>query len=130
MIYLYFDGACKPNPGKMGIGYVLMDEGGNVLEKGKKRLGLGTNNVAEYLALLEGLKSAMKYGDRVTIRGDSKLVIEQLRGNYKVKTPHLRELFEQVLELLRNFQEVRVEWVDEGENEMAHDLANSCLSEV
>ncbi|PLV59831.1 ribonuclease HI family protein [Thermotoga sp. KOL6] len=125
MVFLYFDGSSKPNPGKMRIGFVILDENGNVLKRCSKTLAYGTNNMAEYLALLEGLEEVLRFGEKeVVVRGDSRLVIKQLKNEYKVKSENLKPIYEKVKNILKKFERVHLEWVSEKENKLAHDLAN------
>ena len=78
---LFFDGACRGNPGPMAIGVVLM-ENGKKLGELSKRLGIGTNNIAEWSALIEGLKLAIAHGCKeLEVRGDSQLVINRFRAS-------------------------------------------------
>ncbi len=119
---LYFDGSARPNPGDMKIGFVLKVNGDVV--RVSKEMGEGTNNVAEYLALLEGLKKALEMGiDEIDIYGDSTLVIEQIRGNFRVRNPRLKELHSEVVRLLGEFKKWRIEWIPEDENREAHELS-------
>ena len=94
------DGAARGNPGPAGIGVQITDEDGNVLAEIAEWIGETTNNVAEYTAALEGLRKAADLGARrVHLRSDSKLLIEQLAGRYKVKASHLRPLHAEVMGL-------------------------------
>ena len=95
------DGAARGNPGPAGIGVQITDEAGNVLAEIAEWIGETTNNVAEYTAALEGLRKAADLGARrVHLRSDSKLLIEQLAGRYKVKASHLRPLHAEVVGLM------------------------------
>ena len=119
---IFFDGSARPNPGKMRIGVVIeTDE--KVLEISRD-VGEGTNNVAEYLALIEGLREALKMGvDEVEVYGDSTLIVEQVNGNYRVRDERLKGLHDEALRLLSSFRRWRVEWIPERENERAHALS-------
>lgn len=90
---LRFDGSAKPNPGRGGAGYVLSDHDGRVVETGCVRIGSArcTNNMAEYVGLIQGLKSARRQGIRGTLRvqGDSQLVVNQLKGIFEVRSAKL-----------------------------------------
>ncbi len=120
---IHFDGSARPNPGEMGIGAVVECCGKKV--EISKKMGFGTNNIAEYLALIEALKVAKKMGARgVEIYGDSSIVIEQLRGRWKSRNEKLRELKREALEILSGFEWWKAEWIPESENERAHELAN------
>ncbi len=123
---VWFDGASKGNPGRIG--------GGAVVEIAGKRevvrvdLGRGTNNEAEYGGLIAGLKRARDRGaTQVTVRGDSQLAIRQLEGRYQVKAPNLRPLFDEAKALLGAFSQVRLEWVRREENSAADRAANEAI---
>ncbi len=121
---IFFDGSAHPNPGEMGIGATVKCCG-KVMEISKK-VGYGTNNIAEYLALIEALKLARKMGAKsVNIYGDSSIVIEQINGRWKVRNEKLKDLKKEVMELLGKFKRWRAEWIPESKNERAHKLANS-----
>jgi ribonuclease HI len=119
------DGAARGNPGPAGIGVQITDEGGNVLAEIAEWIGETTNNVAEYSAALEGLRKAADLGARrVHLRSDSKLLIEQLAGRYKVKASHLRPLHAEVLGIMSGFERVRLQHVPREQNREADRLAN------
>jgi len=124
---LYFDGACRGNPGPMAIGIVLLENGKKVKEV-SKRLGKGTNNIAEWSALIEGLKLAKTYGCRVLeVRGDSQLIIRQITGRYMVKSENLIPLFNEAKKLCCNFEKIGFKWVKREENTDTDALSNSAL---
>ncbi len=119
------DGASRGNPGPAGIGVVVATPGGDVLATIAEGLGETTNNVAEYTAAREGLRRAAQLGARrVHLRSDSQLLIEQLSGRYKVKAPHLLELFAHVKTEMARFEAVRLEHVPREQNREADRLAN------
>jgi ribonuclease HI len=119
------DGASRGNPGPAGIGAQITDEDGNVLAEIAEWIGETTNNVAEYTAVLEGLRKASELGARrVHLRSDSKLLIEQLAGRYRVKASHLRPLHAEVTALLSGFEHVRLQHVPRERNTEADRLAN------
>lgn len=119
------DGAARGNPGPAGIGVQIADEHGEVVAEIAEWIGETTNNVAEYTAALEGLRRAAALGARrVHLRSDSQLLIQQLRGTYRVKAAHLRPLYEEVVGLLSGFDRVRLEHVPREENREADRLAN------
>lgn len=127
--HLYFDGAARGNPGPAGIGWVIVTADGIVAE-GSDRIGRSTNNQAEYDALIAVLKAARDYGFRdVQIRGDSELVIKQVRGEYDTNDPDLRERRVTVRELLESFDEWSIQHVPRETNERADSLANQALDE-
>ena len=126
-VHLYFDGACRGNPGPAAVGWVLVSEDGIVAEAGE-RIGRATNNRAEYEALIEGLEAAAEYGfDEVEIRGDAELIVKQVRGEYDANDPDLRERRVRVRELLRSFESWSIEHVPREINSRADDLANDAL---
>lgn len=119
------DGASKGNPGPAGIGVVIMDADGHILEEISKPLGITTNNVAEYKALLLALTEAQKRGaGRVTVQTDSQLLARQIEGRYKISAPHLRELYEQARRLIAQFQSFEITHTLREGNTRADALAN------
>ena len=124
MIFVYTDGACRGNPGPMAIGASIQDDTGKELATVSNLIGDGTNNIAEYRAVIAGLEKAKSLGAReIELRIDSKLVVEQLNGRYKVKNERLKLLHAQALELLSQFK-VTVVHVPREENQRADELAN------
>jgi ribonuclease HI len=122
---LWSDGGARGNPGPAGAGFVLKSATGEVLAAEGHFLGHTTNNVAEYRALLLGLRSAVDLGvKRLEVRADSELLIKQLKGEYRVKNAGLRPLYEEALVLLRRFEEVRLKHVRREHNTEADRLAN------
>jgi ribonuclease HI len=122
---LHVDGASFSNPGPSGAGIVLTVDG-EVVEERAVDLGWGTNNEAEYRALLEGLRTAAERGLRdVTVVSDSQLLVRQVTGEYKVKEPRLRTLKQQVDARLLDFDDVRFEHTLRGGNEAADALAKA-----
>ena len=119
------DGAARGNPGPAGIGVQITDGDGVVLAEIAEGLGRTTNNVAEYTAAIEGLKKAAELGaTQVLLRSDSQLLIHQLTGVYRVKTPHLVPLHSEVVRLARGFASIRFEHVRRERNTEADRLAN------
>jgi len=124
MIFVYTDGACRGNPGPMAIGASIQDDTGKELATVSNLIGDGTNNIAEYRAVIAGLEKAKSLGAReIELRIDSKLVVEQLNGRYKVKNERLKALHAQAIELLSNFQST-VMHVPREQNQRADELAN------
>lgn len=120
------DGAARGNPGPAGIGVQITAGDGAVVAELAEGLGETTNNVAEYTAAIRGLQRAAELGaSRVLLRSDSKLLIEQLAGRYRVKAAHLRDLHRAVLDLAVGFQELRFEHVPRERNREADRLANA-----
>lgn len=124
---LFFDGACRGNPGPMGIGVVLLENGKKVKEI-SKRIGKGTNNIAEWSALIEGLKMALAHGCReLEVRGDSQLIIRQVTGQYRVKSENLIPLYNEARRLSGNFEKIRFKWVNRDDNAFTDALSNRAL---
>ena len=124
------DGGARGNPGPAGIGVVLEAPGGEVVAELAKGIGHATNNVAEYQALLEGLALAAQRGARsVDVFSDSLLMVEQMKGRYKVKHPGLKPLFDRARELVRTFDKVTFHAVRRELNKAADALANQAMDE-
>ena len=129
-ITLQFDGGSRGNPGPAGVGVVLRAADGTPLVTLGRFIGRATNNVAEYKALIAALKQAKALGARrVTVRADSKLVIEQMRGAWKVKNPDLQELWAEARGLARGFERVTWQHVPRERNRAADALANRAMDE-
>jgi ribonuclease HI len=129
---LHCDGASRGNPGLAAVGYVLTDaEGRELFARGEVLGDRITNNVAEYTALLRGVDLAARCGvRRLRVRMDSELVVRQVRGEYKVRHPGLRPLFERVCALRAGLQRFRIEHVPRAENARADALANAALDDL
>lgn len=111
----------------MAIGVVLMENGKKVKEV-SKRIGMGTNNIAEWRALIEGLKLAKAHGCKaLEVRGDSQLIIKQISGQYKVKSDNLIPLFNEAMKLCGGFDGLRFKWVKREENLYTDALSNKAL---
>jgi ribonuclease HI len=127
-ITVNFDGGSRGNPGPAGVGVVLAAEDGITLVTKGKYIGNATNNTAEYMGLILGLREAAQLGARkIVVRGDSELVIKQMRGEYRVKNPALKQLFDQARELLEKFQSVKFEHNLRHHNSLADRLANLAM---
>lgn len=128
VLTLQFDGGSRGNPGPAGIGVVLLAQDGTPLVTLGRFIGRATNNVAEYTALLVGLQEAKKLGARkIIIRGDSELIIKQMRGEYRVKHPDMKVLCAQAQMLLKEFDEAKIEHNLRGKNVLADRLANLAM---
>jgi probable phosphoglycerate mutase len=124
------DGAARGNPGPAAIGVVVRSSDGRVLSEVARGLGIATNNVAEYEAAIEGLRQAERLGAAtVHLRSDSRLLIEQRSGRFRVKNPTLIRLHGEARELARRFRRVRLEHVPREENRDADRLANQGVDE-
>jgi len=122
---LFSDGASRGNPGPAGAGWVILDDQGRELAAKGMFLGHCTNNVAEYRALLAGLREASSLGcRRLEVRLDSELIVRQLQGRYQVKHPKLKPLFAEAKVLLANFATWNAEHVPREQNRRADALAN------
>ncbi len=122
---LWTDGAARGNPGPAGIGAILKNESGEVLYTGSEFLGHTTNNVAEYKAVLLGLEGALAQGvSRIEVRADSELLIKQLKGEYRVKSPGLKPLYDEARKLLGRFASVKLTHIRRELNGEADRLAN------
>jgi ribonuclease HI len=119
------DGAARGNPGPAGIGAAVLTAEGEVLAEIAEGIGETTNNVAEYTAALEGLRRAADLGaDEVELRSDSRLLVEQLSGRYRVKSSHLRPLHAAVLAEARRIGRAEFRHVPRAQNTHADRLAN------
>jgi len=122
------DGASRGNPGRAGAGAVIKDPDGTIIRKLKKRLGVTTNNVAEYEALIMGLDAALGMGiSNVSVHADSELMVKQINGTYKVKSPALAPLYEKAKGLVGRFSKFRISHVYREQNATADALANEAL---
>ncbi|HPP66670.1 MAG TPA: ribonuclease HI family protein [bacterium] len=126
-ITLHFDGTSKPNPGKSACAFILLDENGDKISSQTQYLGEGTNNIAEYFGLILGLIAALKYRpDRILIYADSNLIIQQLKGTYRVKDTQLQKLYLIATEILKLFPAVDINYLQHEKNP-AHSLAKSSI---
>ncbi len=124
-VVVHTDGASRGNPGDAGIGWLILDESGKPVREGGRYIGVTTNNVAEYNALIEGLKMALEEGaDEILVRSDSELMVRQVSGDYRVKNEGLLPLFVQARRLLLRFKRWRIEYVPREQNRRADALAN------
>ena len=124
------DGASRGNPGPAGIGVVITDAGGAVVAEIAEGLGVETNNVAEYTAAIRGLERARDLGAaNVLLRSDSRLLVEQLAGRFKVRNANLRRLHARASSLAAGFEGVRFEHVPRERNAHADRLANRGVDE-
>ncbi len=122
------DGGARGNPGPAAFGYVLEAEDGTVLDARGGAIGVATNNVAEYRALIEGLRRATDLGiDELTVVSDSELLVKQMRGEYRVKNETLRDLSLEAAALARRIGKVTYTAVRREHNELADRLVNEAL---
>lgn len=138
-LYINTDGGSRGNPGPAGIGVVFYDENEKEIHSYKKFIGNGTNNEAEYSAIVEALKLATKSdwfgqyngnGGEIVCRLDSQLVVEQINGRYKIKQPHLQVFNDQIKNLLSEFNlKISFIHIRREQNKRADELVNIALDE-
>ena len=127
-ITLEFDGGARGNPGPAGIGVVLRAKDGTELVTLGRFIGRATNNVAEYRALITALQKAKELGARrVAVRGDSELVVKQMKGEYRVKNEALRDLYDEAQGLIRGFEHATIDHNYRNKNALADKLANLAM---
>ena len=125
---LFTDGGSRGNPGPAAAAYVLEADDGTVLAARGEAIGIATNNVAEYRALVAGLEQARDLGvDGLEVVSDSELLVKQMRGEYKVKNAALRELSARAARLAEELGAVRYTAVRREHNELADRLVNEAL---
>jgi ribonuclease HI len=128
MLTLEFDGGSRGNPGPAGIGVVVRAQDGTPLVTLGRFIGRATNNVAEYRALITALEEAKKLGaKKIVIRGDSELIIKQMNGEYRVKHPDMKDLYDEAQFLIHQFDEAKITHNLRHKNELADKLANLAM---
>jgi ribonuclease HI len=130
-VLMFCDGGSRGNPGPSAIGAVVFDPSNDpptVLAEVSEYIGVTTNNVAEYKAMIAGLEAAARFSPRrVLVRADSKLVIEQVKGTWKVKQPHLQPLRAEARRLVDEFEQTDLRHVPRAQNAAADALVNQAL---
>jgi ribonuclease HI len=127
-VVIHVDGGARGNPGPAAIGVVVASDDGSILQEVAETIGVATNNVAEYRAVLRGLEVARLLGaSGVELVNDSELVARQLTGQYKVKHPAMQELFLQARAALREFDRWSIRTVPRAQNAGADALVNAAL---
>ncbi len=127
-LVVHVDGGARGNPGPAAVGVVISQPGGEVIDELAETIGVATNNVAEYRALLRGVQRAAELGAReLELINDSELVARQLTGQYKVRHPAMRPLYEQAIAALREFDHWRIRSVPRADNARADELVNAAL---
>jgi ribonuclease HI len=125
---LFTDGGARGNPGPAASACVLEAHDGTVLEARGTAIGTATNNVAEYRALVDGLRRAVEVGvDELEVISDSELLVKQMRGEYRVKNETLRRLFLEATDLAEQIRRVTYTAVRREHNELADRLVNEAL---
>jgi len=125
LLIVYCDGAARGNPGPAGIGVVITREDGTLVDRIAEGIGVATNYVAEYSAAIAGLARAAELGaSEILLRSDSRLLVEQLSGRFRVKNPTLQRLHKEARALLGRFRRTRIEHVPREFNKDADRAAN------
>jgi len=125
---LFTDGASRGNPGPAGAGALLISPDGDLLWEGCQYLGEATNNVAEYSALLLGLQQACELQiQSLQVWMDSELIVRQIKGEYKVKKPHLQKFYREAIQLIGKFETFSIGHIPREENSDADYLANQAI---
>ena len=128
-IEIYVDGGSRGNPGPSGVGVVILDANGKRLKEISKYIGVTTNNIAEYNALLYGLEEALMLRiDEIVVNLDSELVVKQLTGDYRVKDLGLRPLFERAMNMLKSFKNFEIRHIEREKNKEADKLVNRAIN--
>jgi ribonuclease HI len=125
---MWVDGGARGNPGPAAVGYRIEDEAGEVLDEAGRTIGVATNNEAEYRALITALARAAALGaTEVEVRSDSELLVRQMTGRYRVKSPHLKQLWDEAQQAADGFERVRYIEVRRAENTAADRQVNLAL---
>lgn len=127
---IFVDGASRGNPGLAGAGAIIRDPDGEVAGKLRRYLGMGTNNMAEYEALILALEEAQGLGcETISVFADSELVVKQIKGIYKVKNEGLKGLFAIATKLIDQFSSFKITHVPREQNHEADKLANEAIDQ-
>ena len=128
-VVCYVDGASRGNPGPSGIGVSIQDDKNNIIREIKEYIGLKTNNVAEYIAVIRALKELkkMKISNGI-INLDSELVVNQINGIYRTKDNVLRDLLLQIKEIEKEFSSIKYNYIPRNKNKIADKLANIAIN--
>jgi ribonuclease HI len=125
----YVDGLCEPNPGQMAIGGCIIDPSGGTVKEFSETVGEGTNNKAEYLAVSYVLCLAIEIGiENLKVYTDSKLVANQINGEWRVKDPDLQRLHKGIQEAMDSAIYAEIEWIPREKNERADRLSEKARS--
>jgi ribonuclease HI len=130
-LVIHVDGASRGNPGQAGCGIFICDKEGRVVKKVRKKLGIATNNVAEYTALVTALEEAVGLGAHsVRIFADSELMVKQIKGQYRVKNEGLKPLYAKAISIIDGFEKFSITHVLRAKNKDADKLANEAIDGV
>lgn len=130
---VYTDGASRGNPGKSAYGFVVYDHEGRQIYKEGSFIGIATNNIAEYTAVIrafEFIKDNLTEVTEIEVMADSNLVVQQLSGKFKVKALHLKPLINNIRELEKNFTKATYRHIRRNFNKEADSLANMALDKI
>lgn len=128
-LIIYTDGGARNNPGPAGIGIIIKDINGNILQEYDEYIGEKTNNQAEYLALIKALELAKEKTKKIDFFLDSQLVVNQAKGIFKVKNSGIRELLFKVRLLEQSFDEIIYTFIPREKNKEADKLVNKAINE-
>ena len=124
---IFIDGACQGNPGEASVGVVLKEDG-EIIKEISRSIGLATNNMAEYAALVQALQEAVHLkADELKIHTDSELLYNQVTGQYQLKSENLKSLFGQVAELAKAFKHIEIKKIPREQNKLADQLSKKAL---
>ena len=127
-LIFYVDGASRGNPGDAGVGFLMCDADSKVIQKYKYYIGESTNNVAEYMALINALQEAVKARVRnVLVYSDSELLVRQVKGIYRVKDNKLKQLYALFSNLKEYFKDFSIEYIEREKNQEADKLASQAI---
>lgn len=130
-LFIFTDGGARGNPGPSATGVVIKDENYKTIASYGEYLGLQTNNYAEYSAIISGLKKSLNLGaTEIECYLDSKLVCEQLNGNWKVKEPGLQKLFVIAWNLIQKFKKIKIRYIPREKNKEADAEVNKTLDSI
>jgi ribonuclease HI len=125
LLKLYVDGASRGNPGPAGIGFLIMDEDGSLVVEEGQYIGETTNNVAEYRALIAGIRAAISHRpEEVRAFSDSQLLVRQINGEYRVRHENLIPLYQEAMTLIGELPRFQLSHISRRENKEADALAN------
>jgi len=125
---VFIDGASRGNPGKSSIGIVIYGDG-ELIEETGKYIGIGTNNVAEYMALIYSLIECLKYNiKKIEVKSDSLLLVKQMKKEYKIKNGYLQKLKIIADKLIENYESFEITYIPREENKKADKIASRYLS--
>lgn len=130
-VIIYADGAARGNPGPAAIGATLKDEKGKLITQISRRIGITTNNQAEYQAIIAALEQAIDLGAKyIKLHSDSELVVKQINGKYKVKKSALRPLYQKIVRLIGSLEGFTIAHIPRQQNKEADNLANQALNSI